>query len=176
MIILLFDFTHICRWVVSFRNVRTKALKEIRLQWKGSCRFSHLTDILKEKNKNRFYMGKNKVMQIALGLTPESSYKENIFRLSQVKNNTVTGTMNLLFQRLTGQVALMFSNVPKGHLTELMSKVVQPEFAKAGSIACKTVKLQAGVLPLQFTMEPVLRKMGLPVRLKEGVSSRGECC
>ena len=54
---------------------------------------------------SRFHLGKNKVMQRALGRTPEDEVEDNTHRLSQY---------------LTGQVALCFSNLK---LKEFQSKI-----------------------------------------------------
>ena len=44
---------------------------------------------LADSNDSRFFMGKNKVMQIALGRTPEEEYKDNLRRVSEVRVNVL---------------------------------------------------------------------------------------
>ena len=54
----------------------------------------------------------------------------------------------------------------------------QEDFARAGTVASKTVELPAGPLPMfQHTMEPMLRtKLGMPVKLVKGVVTLIESC
>lgn len=55
-------------YVISCENYRNLAMKEVRSEWVGS----------------RFFFGKNKVMQIALGRNHEEEYKPNLAKISKV--------------------------------------------------------------------------------------------
>ncbi len=55
-------------YVVKYVNMRTTHFKDVRQDWKDS----------------RFFLGKNKVMQLALGRNEEENYKENAHELSKV--------------------------------------------------------------------------------------------
>ncbi|OUC42921.1 hypothetical protein D917_10169, partial [Trichinella nativa] len=51
-----------------------------------------------------------------------------------------------------------------------LKKLEQPEFARSGNKATETITIPAGPLEqFQFTIEPLLRKLGLPVTLEKGV-------
>ncbi|KAH9489956.1 mRNA turnover 4 [Bulinus truncatus] len=63
----------------SVHNMRNIQLKEIRQHWSHS----------------RFYFGKNKVMQVALGRSADEEYRENIHQMTQ---------------NLQGQTGLLFTN------------------------------------------------------------------
>lgn len=60
-------------------NMRNNKLKEIREEWKGS----------------RFFFGKNKIVALAMGKTPETEISEGLCKLTT---------------RLEGQCGLFFTN------------------------------------------------------------------
>ena len=55
-------------YVFGYDNLRAKVLKDLRAALKD----------------DRFFLGKNKVMALALGRTPEEEPKENLHKISQV--------------------------------------------------------------------------------------------
>ncbi|XP_065844070.1 mRNA turnover protein 4 homolog [Oscarella lobularis] len=126
-------------FVFSVENMRNSKLKDVRTQWKDS----------------RFFFGKNKVMAVALGKTPEEERKENLHQLSE---------------RLKGNVGLLFTNQDKHHVIDWFKKFKEPDYARAGTAASFDVILDAGPLDdFPHSMEPQLRQLGLPVALKKGV-------
>ncbi|KRX96333.1 mRNA turnover protein 4 -like protein, partial [Trichinella pseudospiralis] len=107
------------------------------------------------KENSRFFFGRNKVLAIALGRIPSEEYKRNLCKLSSA---------------LVGQRGLMFSNLSVDDIIRDLKKLEQPEFARSGNKATETVTISAGPLgQFQFTIEPLLRKLGLPVKLEKGV-------
>jgi ribosomal protein L10 len=66
-------------YVFQVKNMRNVYLQEVRRRWSDS----------------RFFLGKNKVMTIALGRDPASEEHPNLFRLSRVclHSNMVLNTM-----------------------------------------------------------------------------------
>lgn len=107
------------------------------------------------KSNSRFFFGKNNVMSIALGKEPEGEHVEGIHKLSRL---------------LKGQCALMFSVIKPKEVLEFFESFHQEDYARAGDIATETVKLESGPLAqFSFSMEPQLRKMGLPTALEKGV-------
>jgi len=123
----------------SVHNMRNVQLKDIRTQWSHS----------------RFFFGKNKVMMLALGRTPEEEYRPNLHKLTR---------------HLQGQTGLLFTNAGEAEVTSFFSALRIPDFARSGTQAAQTVVLEEGPLP-EFThsMEPQLRVLGLPTVLKRGV-------
>ena len=105
-------------------------------------------------------------MAVALGLTPESeAYPQT----------------SLLTPHLHGCVGLLFSPRPPSAILSYFSTFVPLDFARAGSVASRTFALPPGVLysrggeipqdedvPLAHSVEPNLRKLGLPTRLVKG--------
>ncbi|GAB6028285.1 mRNA turnover 4 [Chamberlinius hualienensis] len=126
-------------FLFSVSNMRNTKLKDLRQNW----------------NTSRFFFGKNKVMALALGKSPEDECKDNIHKLSN---------------KLKGQCGLLFTNSTKEEVLKYFSKYSEPDYARAGNKAIQTIVLDKGPLP-QFphSMEPQLRQLGLPTSLERGV-------
>ncbi|KAK9929481.1 hypothetical protein M0R45_026577 [Rubus argutus] len=127
-------------YVFSFENMRNLKFKEFRDQLKTT---------------SRFFLGSNKVMQIALGRSESDEIKDGLHKVSEV---------------LHGNAGLCFTNLPKEEVERLFNEYEEYDFARTGSIATEKVELKEGPLE-QFSheMEPFLRKQGMPVRLNKGV-------
>ncbi|EYU18540.1 hypothetical protein ABFS83_02G065500 [Erythranthe nasuta] len=127
-------------YVFTFENMRNLKFKEFRDRLKSS---------------SRFFLGSNKVMQVALGKTAADEIKSGLHKISKV---------------LHGDSGLCFTSLPKEEVIRLFGEYEDYDFARTGSTAAETVELKEGPLD-QFTheMEPFLRKQGMPVRLNKGV-------
>uniref|UniRef100_A0A6U4IQ12 Ribosome assembly factor mrt4 n=1 Tax=Hemiselmis andersenii TaxID=464988 RepID=A0A6U4IQ12_HEMAN len=125
-------------YVFKFDNLRASTLKNLR----------------QLHREDRYFMGKNKIMQLALGRTPEEEPKENLHQLSQ---------------HLSGSSGLFCTSRPRKHIIDFFKKFVETDFARGGTPATVTHTIPAGPLPFQHTMVDQLRKLGLPVMLKTGV-------
>jgi len=127
-------------FVFSVENMRNNKLKDVRQDFK--------TD-------SRFFFGKNKVTAVALGRIAEEAYAENLNRISK---------------HLTGQTGLIFTQKPKEEVLRYFKELALPDFARAGTLATETIEFDAGpLLDLPFSLEPQLRKLGLPCTLEKGV-------
>ncbi|KAK9214503.1 hypothetical protein WN944_006496 [Citrus x changshan-huyou] len=126
-------------YVFSFENMRNLKFKEFREQIKPS----------------RFFLGSNKVMQVALGRSVSDEIQPGLHKVSKF---------------LCGNTGLFLTNMPKDEVESLFNKYEDYDFARTGSTATEKVELPEGPLE-QFTheMEPFLRKQGMPVRLNKGV-------
>uniref|UniRef100_A0A131XNY0 Ribosome assembly factor mrt4 n=1 Tax=Hyalomma excavatum TaxID=257692 RepID=A0A131XNY0_9ACAR len=126
-------------FVYSVSNMRNSKLKDVRQEWKDS----------------RFYFGKNKVMSVALGRFIDEDHRENLHKVSE---------------RLRGQCGLFFTNAPKERVLQWFSEYSDPDYARAGFRATHRVFLDQGPLPqFQHSLEPHLRRLGLPTSLQKGV-------
>eukprot|EP01130_Rhizamoeba_saxonica_P006275 TRINITY_DN24_c0_g1_i1.p1 TRINITY_DN24_c0_g1~~TRINITY_DN24_c0_g1_i1.p1 ORF type:complete len:235 (-),score=53.50 TRINITY_DN24_c0_g1_i1:593-1249(-) len=107
------------------------------------------------KRKGRFMFGKNKVMQVALGRTPDDEVLPNIHKLSQ---------------QISGHCGLLFTNEEREVTEKYFATLEEADYPKSGFIATKTVEIPEGPLP-QFahSIEPYLRQLGMPTRLLNGV-------
>jgi len=126
-------------FVVRVENMRNNKLKEVREEWHHS----------------KFFFGKNKVMAVALGKSPEDEFKDNLHKVNGC---------------LKGQRGLLFTNSTKEEVTKWFDSYADVDFARTGCEAEKEVVLKEGPLE-QFThsMEPQLRQLGLPTKLERGV-------
>ena len=115
---------------------------------------------------NSLFYGKTKVMALALT------------HLSTSTNHT---TLSALPQHLIGEVGLLFSPHTPTTILPHFATYHPSSYARSGTIASRCFTLPAGTLytrggeipteddtPLQHSVEPNLRKLGLPTRLVKG--------
>ncbi|GJQ77164.1 hypothetical protein Trydic_g14840 [Trypoxylus dichotomus] len=126
-------------YVFTYRNMRNEKMQDIRQEWKPS----------------RFFFGKNKVIAIGLGRTPEEEVQDGLHKLSKC---------------LRGQCALLFTDSKKKEVTEWFDSFTYDDFARSGFKVDTTIRLDAGPLK-QFShaIEPYLRQLGMPTKLERGV-------
>jgi len=87
-----------------------------------NARNNHLKDLRAEfKSDSRFYQGKNKLTQVALGKSDENEYKTGIHKISQ---------------QLIGEVGLLFTNRPAEQVEEYFNKYNRAAFARANGEFC----------------------------------------
>ncbi|KAI9032361.1 mRNA turnover protein 4 [Hyaloraphidium curvatum] len=136
-------------WLLSVDNMRNEYLQELRGEWKG---------------KGTIFFGRNKVMARAMGDSAETEYKEGLSELTP---------------RLKGQVGLLLTSLdPDAVLETLRQQSSQrSSYLRSGNVAPRTVELPAGPLvrgfgdevePVPPSLEGQLRKLGMPVQLKNG--------
>ena len=95
-------------------------------------------------------IGKNKLIQIALGKSPESECADNIYLLSK---------------KFVGNCALFFTNEKAQTVEDYFKLYECEEFAKGGQVAQSDVLLKKGKDAFKghsHALEPYLRKLGLP--------------
>ncbi|KAG9403662.1 mRNA turnover 4 [Aphanomyces cochlioides] len=126
-------------YVFSFENMRTNHFKVVRADF----------------SESRFFLGKNKVMKVALGRTPEEEYADNLYKLAS---------------DISGSVGLLMTNKSHDEVADYFKKLSIEDYAKSGFVSTETVTIPAGPQP-QFvgSMVESLRQLGLPVDLKRGV-------
>lgn len=160
-------YEHIFLFTVD--NMRNTKLKDLRNEWKDS----------------RFFFGKNKVMAVALGRTKSDEVEEQLNLVSYHFKNVascliryLSENLNLkyfviilqLSKRLKGQCGLLMTNKDVPEVLEWFNKFSDAEYARAGFIATKDVILPQGPLAdFSHTIEPHLRRLGLPTSLERGV-------
>lgn len=131
-------------YLFRFYNMRTETFKELREELRDG---------------GRFVLGSNKVMQVALGKGESDEHKTGLHELSE---------------RLRGPCGLFFTSLPREEVVKAFSDFTREDFARAGAKATEDFDLPAGPLegpsgPLSHTIEPMLRKLGLPTKLNKGI-------
>ena len=104
---------------------------------------------------SKIMLGKNKLLQIALGKTPEDEYADNLRHVSK---------------HISASVGLLFTSKPKEEVMKYFENLVEPDFARAGNIAPRDVIITNEMLsnhPVSM-VEQQFRKQGLPVKVSNG--------
>lgn len=105
-------------------------------------------------------------MAVALGHTPESEAAPNLHKIAPL---------------LAGAVGLLFTNRDPATVTEYFDNFRPLDFARAGSVATRDFAIPNGLVysragevpvtddqPISHTIEPELRRLGVPTRLVQG--------
>lgn len=128
-------------FVFSVENMRNDTFKQIRNDFRGS----------------RFFMGKNKVMAHALGRTAGAARRSNLVTLTKY---------------VSGNCGLLFTNSAKEEVQKYFEDFKADNYARSGFTADREFVIPSGPLStidFPFSMEPQLRKLGLPTSLKHGI-------
>jgi mRNA turnover protein 4 len=131
-------------WIFSVDNMRNTYLKEVREDW---------------KDRGRFFLGRTKIMAKVLGTNQEEEYFSGLSRLSEL---------------LKGNVGLFLTNEDPEQVKEYFSQMTRDDYARGGNIATETVilpegPLYRGVESFPNSMEPMIRALGVPSLLKNGI-------
>jgi mRNA turnover protein 4 len=131
-------------YVFTYENMRSTKFKNIRL---------HFRD---DKQKSRIFLGKNKLLQIAMGRTPEEEYADNLRHMSKL----IVG----------GSVGLFLTCQPIQEVEAYFASIKEPDFARAGSVASREAIITNETLQhFPSSMMESFRKFGLPVEIRTGV-------
>ena len=104
---------------------------------------------------SRIFLGKNKLLQVALGRTPEDEYSDNLRQVSKL----ISG----------GSVGLLFSSRARTEVEEYFENFVEPDFARAGFEAPRIISVENSMLEnFPVSMVEQLRKLGLPTQVDNG--------
>jgi mRNA turnover protein 4 len=130
----------------------------------------------------RLFFGRGALMAKALGTTPEEEHRPGLAPLARVSDNfTIDLTIEANFsvaQQIKGQVGLLFTDTEPQEVIEWFKDFHQPDFARSGNRASRTVILPAGPVmqhhsdppePFPHNEEPQLRKLGLSTVMRKGV-------
>mmetsp|Transcript_11 Transcript_11/g.3 ORF Transcript_11/g.3 Transcript_11/m.3 type:complete len:181 (+) Transcript_11:321-863(+) len=125
--------------------MRSNKFKKIRMEMRAP-------DM--EGKRSRIFLGKNKLMQIALGRTPEDEYSDNLRHVSKL---------------IVGNVGLMMTSKPIDEVEKFFADFVEEDFARAGAVATRTVTVDNKMLyNFPTSMVDQFRKHGLPVDVDTG--------
>ncbi|CAN8076320.1 unnamed protein product [Agarophyton chilense] len=131
------QFEHI--YVFSTDNMRNAKLKQLRSSW----------------NDSRFFFGRKKVAQIALGRSPEEEYADGLRKVAE---------------QLVGNVGLLFTNRSHDQVLSFFKSYCEDDFARSGFVATHRVHLPEGPLDgFAPSQQQNLTQIELPVGVKKGV-------
>ncbi|KAE8369636.1 ribosomal protein L10-domain-containing protein [Aspergillus caelatus] len=151
-----------------YANIRESVEKYDHLFVFGvdNMRNTYLKDVRTEFADSRLFFGKTKVMAVALGHNPESEAATNLHKLVPY---------------LTGAVGLLFTSRDPESVTNYFDSFRPLDFARAGTVSTRSFSIPNGLVysrageipasedePVSHTIEPELRKLGIPTRLVKG--------
>ena len=112
------------------------------------------------------FFGKTKLTIKALGTTPEEAYAPGIEELTP---------------HLKGEVGLLFTNRDPESVLTYFQSLSEPGFARSGATASREFVIPPGIvystggevplehdIPMEHSIEPELRKLGMPTRMVRG--------
>jgi mRNA turnover protein 4 len=115
---------------------------------------------------SKIMLGKNKLLQIAMGKTPEDEYSDNLRHMSK---------------EISESVGLLFTSRPRSDVEKFFSNFSEPDFARAGFVAPRDVIVTNEMLfnhPVSM-VEQQFKKLGLAVKINNGkivlLEDSGEC-
>lgn len=137
---------HSTLYLFSYENMRSTKFKKIRQHFSSSHDAATVS--------SRIFLGKNKLMQIALGKTPEDEYADNLRHVAKLTS---------------GSVGLLVTSMPQQEVEDYFENLVEPDFARAGCKASQTVAVTNEMLSTHpVSMVEQFRKLGLPVEVNNG--------
>jgi mRNA turnover protein 4 len=127
-------------YLFSYENMRSNKFKQVRVHFAES--------------KSRIIMGKNKLLQLALGKTPEEEYGDNLCQVAKLTS---------------GSVGLLFTSEPREKVESYFDNLVEEDFARAGAVAPRAVAVtDVMVATHPVSMVDQFRKLSLPVEVENG--------
>lgn len=138
-------------WVLQLDDVRTPVLQDIRSDWVAS----------------KLMLGKRRVLEKALGDTPEEEYKDNLHKLSKL----CSGVSGLLFTNETPQTVLAyFTAYTKADYCRAKSKSPIDFTIPEGIVYSRGGQLPIEEdIPMSHSLEETMRnKYKIPTKIKSG--------
>ncbi|KAF9013538.1 ribosomal protein L10-domain-containing protein [Cyathus striatus] len=165
------SLTKVSKKTKEHKNAMMTEIQENSEKWRycwlfevGAMRNAHLKIVRKLwKDSARMFFGRGAVMAKALGTTPEEEHRLGIHKLAK---------------QIKGQVGIFFTDTEPQEVIEWFDDFKQPDFARSGNVATRTVILPEGPVmrkhsdppePFPHNEEPQLRKLGLTTSLNRGV-------
>lgn len=127
-------------YLFSYENMRSNKFKNVRVHFAES--------------NSRIVMGKNKLLQLALGRTPEEEYGDDLRKVAELT---------------TGSVGLLFTSEPRDEVVSYFDNLVEEDFARAGAVSPRRVVITDTMVATHpVSMVEHFRKLGLPVEVENG--------
>lgn len=135
--------------------MRSNHFKDVRLHFRGDGKNNKMSDDDNDSStEGRIFLGKNKLLQIALGRTSADEYSDNLHQLSKI---------------LSGSVGILCTNQNPKDVEKYFSQFSVEDYARSGATAPRTVTLTKEQIETHpVSMMEQFRKLGLPVEVKNG--------
>jgi mRNA turnover protein 4 len=144
---------HDSLYLFSYENMRSNKFKKVRLHFRNDTGVSD--DSMVPMEESRIFLGKNKLLQIALGRTSEEEYADNL----RIVSKRIFG----------GSVGLLVTSRAHTDVEEYFRTLIEQDYARAGSISTRLVVVTSDMLKLfPVSMMEQFRKLGMPVETKNG--------
>lgn len=132
--------SHEAVYLFNYENMRSNKFKDVRIEF---------------RNDSRIFLGKNNLLQIALGRTCEEEYSENLRHVAK----RIVG----------GSVGLLMTSKPAKQVEGYFESLSEPDYARAGARSVAEVTItQDKMVNFPVSMMEQLRKLGMPVEIKQG--------
>lgn len=138
---------HDSLYLFSYENMRSNKFKDIRMHFRPTSDGMDMP--------SRIFLGKNKLLQIALGRTPEEEYSDNLRHVADGINESV---------------GLLFTSRPRSEVEEFFANFSEPDFARAGYVAPREVIITNKDLanhPVSM-LDQQFKKQGIPAMIENG--------
>lgn len=120
--------------------MRSNKFKDVRMEFRGD---------------SRILLGKNKLLQIALGRSPEEEYADNLRHVAK----RITG----------GSVGLLITSKEAKDVERYFASLSEPDYARAGTRSTAEIVITEDKMEhFPVSMMEQLRKLGMPVEIKQG--------
>lgn len=163
-------------YLFSYENMRSNHFKDVRLHFRGhdgdgGGRMGDRDDDCAAMDDDddgdgggdgggggggggRLFLGKNKLLQVALGRSSEDEYSDNLHALSS---------------KLSGSVGILCTNVESKLVEEYFAKLSVADYARSGTSSSRSVVITNDEIETHpVSMVELFRKLGLPVEVKNG--------
>ena len=152
-------------YLFSYENMRSTHFKDVRYHFSRGGGCSSLTtnndstmddddDSDDGGSGGRLFLGKNKLLQIALGRSTSDEYSDNLSQLSSY---------------ITGSVGILCTSMSQSNVETYFNSLNIPEYAKYGTICPQTITITNEVLSnYPVCMMELFRKLGLPIDIHNG--------
>jgi len=152
-------------YLFSYENMRSTHFKDVRCHFRSGSSKKNSTagttmnddddDDDDDGGGGRLFLGKNKLLQIALGRTMADEYLDNVSRIST---------------HIAGSVGILCTSMAHTDVEEYFTSLNIPEYAKYGTICPETITITSDVLAADYPvcMMELFRKLGLPVEIRNG--------
>ena len=154
-------------YLFSYENMRSTHFKDVRCHFRTSSKKKNAAASSATMNDDdddddggggRLFLGKNRLLQIALGRTAADEYSDNVSRMST---------------HITGSVGILCTSMSRAAVEGYFASLAMPEYAKCGTICPMTITITSEYMISDAANYPacmmeLLRKLGLPVEVRNG--------